>query len=128
MGQSQTATCCCGTTSCMNSQSQVGIAHKPSESAQLQPTRESSKRGSLRKPTGKQTAIDDLQSSYKNFKAKQDVKKEVKLKVRRALRMMEVLTRFFLGEAHLKTTASRNERRTGKSSERDSGAFKELQD
>ena len=45
------------------------------------------------------TAIDDLQSSYKQFKARQEMSKDAKRKVKRAMQMTETLVRYYLSEA-----------------------------
>ena len=45
------------------------------------------------------TAIDDLQSSYKQFKVRQEVGKDAKRKVKRAMQMTETLVRYYLSEA-----------------------------
>ena len=52
--------------------------------------------------TGKMTAIDDLQSSYKQFKIKNEASKEAKKKVKRTLKMTETLVMYYLNEAQLK--------------------------
>ena len=45
------------------------------------------------------TAIDDLQSSYKQFKVRQEVGKDAKRKAKRAMQMTETLVRYYLSEA-----------------------------
>ena len=53
--------------------------------------------------TGKMTAIDDLQASYKQFKIKQEANKEAKKKLKKTLKMTETIIRYYLNEAQLKT-------------------------
>lgn len=48
------------------------------------------------------TAIDDLQSSYANFKIKHDVGRESKKKLKKVLHLTEVLVRHYLSEAQLR--------------------------
>ena len=102
----QIATCCCGTTQCNNSQSQFGFANnKQSEYGGA--SRPASKRqSSCRTNFGKQTAIDDLQSSYQVFKSKQEAHRDSNRKLKKALKMCEVLIRYYLREARAKSEKS----------------------
>ena len=90
MGASQ-HTACSGTTNCLNSSQQlVQMARKHSDCNMQGRSSSNADR------SGKMTAIDDLQSSYAQFKIKQESAKEVKRKVKKALQMTETLVHYYL--------------------------------